>query len=152
MANRQIYQLNTRTIAATDVIVSQDAAGSVEAGKSTVQSLKEFTNGAAKRITINLAVSSPTVTPTILENDTTATITAATNPSNGLISITFSDTILTSGKTQFLMQNINSGAPYIVVAERSTTSIMLINIFLHDGTQPGTPNLTEYIFTVIIYT
>ena len=39
MANRQIYQLTNKTPLTTDVIPIQDAAGSQEAKKSTVQSI-----------------------------------------------------------------------------------------------------------------
>lgn len=40
MANRQLYQLTTRTLALSDVFESQDAAGSVETGKSNFSALK----------------------------------------------------------------------------------------------------------------
>lgn len=39
MANRQIHQLTGRTLALTDVIPTQDAAGAVEVGKNTIQNV-----------------------------------------------------------------------------------------------------------------
>jgi len=151
MADRQIFGLTTRTLAATDVFPSQDAAGATEAGKATLQELKEFTSAGAKRVTVRVSVA-PGVTATLLENDTTATISSATNPANGQVWVTFSENILTAGKTQILAGNINGGGtPYLVVGEAFGTNVALLNIFLHDGTQSGTPNFSNYIFTILIF-
>lgn len=151
MANRQIFQLNTRSLAATDVLVSQDAAGAVEAGKSTLQSLKEFSNGGGKRLTISLSVS-PSVSTSIVENDFGVTISSASVIGNGQVSIQFSSSILTSGKTQFVVQSLISGsAPYFMIGERFSATTMILNIFLHDGTRLSTPNFSDFIFTIIVY-
>lgn len=43
MANRQIYQLTSRTPALTDVLPTQDNAGAAEAGSSTIQQIVNLT-------------------------------------------------------------------------------------------------------------
>jgi len=42
MANRQIFELTGRSLALTDVTPTQDAAGVAEAGKSTIQEVKNL--------------------------------------------------------------------------------------------------------------
>ena len=42
MANRQIYGLTGRTLALTDVIPTQAASGATEAGKNTIQDVKDL--------------------------------------------------------------------------------------------------------------
>jgi hypothetical protein len=61
MANRQIYQLNTRTLDLTDVIPVQDASGSDEMGKTTLQDLQ------------NLLVKQEVMDDTVLQGTDTGT-------------------------------------------------------------------------------
>ncbi len=58
MANRQIYQLTARTLAKTDVLPTQNSAGSSEAGKNTVQDMVNlvFPYTGSARVTGSLIV------------------------------------------------------------------------------------------------
>lgn len=77
MANRQVYQLTARTLALTDVIPTQDAAGSLEAGKNTIQDVANLV--LPYKEAILLITQTGTSNPTITEvyNNTGKTFTGS---------------------------------------------------------------------------
>lgn len=62
MANRQIAGLTARTLAITDVIPTQDAAAAAEAGKNTIQQLKDLV---VPKVYAGVLSQSGTSTPTV---------------------------------------------------------------------------------------
>lgn len=53
MANRQIYQLTSKTIASTDVIPLQDTAGAAEAKKVTVQNIIDAVPSDSSKLSVS---------------------------------------------------------------------------------------------------
>ena len=97
MANRQIYELSSRTLALTDVMPTQDAAGGTEAGKNSLTDVKQLI---APYKTLTVVVSqSGTSTPSlnVLCNELTGTP-SISRTSAGLYVLTLAGQF-TSGKT-----------------------------------------------------
>ena len=110
MANRQIFQLNPRTLALTDVLPTQDPLGLAEAGSNTIQDVMDIIPLAAgPGIEINgLAISSSLVTVN------------GSYPVNGNVSVALSATItgtsasLASSGSGDVTASIGNGTVWIV--------------------------------------
>jgi len=71
--DRQIFQLTDRALALTDVLPSQDAAGAIEAGKSTFQDIKDLIGPKCyKAFIAQTGTAAPTMT--VINNDLSAAI------------------------------------------------------------------------------
>lgn len=133
----------------TDVLPTQDAAGAVEAGKSTLQSLKTLIGLPYK--VYSAIVNTGSVTLTDIHSDFAGTTFAATNPFNGVIRITANSAVFTTGLTYQLGSALtNGGVPYFVTGAESSTTVFNITIIKYDGTQISTPN-TTFFFEIRVY-
>jgi hypothetical protein len=96
-----------------------------------------------------------TPTVTVLENTLGFNLNW-TNPSSGVFRATAaSGTPFTVNKTTLIASSYNnSGSPYFVTGSSSNlfpTTQFDINMFLHDGTQTGTPNVSNMFIEIRVY-
>lgn len=91
-------------------------------------------------------------TATIQQNDFVGTTFSVTNPANGVIRITASNPIFTSGKSYHIGSTINNaGDVYFLNGFAASTTIFTFNIRRYDGTQSSTPNFSNVLFEIRVY-
>jgi len=155
MANRQIYGLTARTLALTDVIPTQDAAGSAEAGKNTITDIKTLLRTPIYKVYAAIVTNSAlSFTVVVRQNDFTGVTFAFTELSTGILAVTATGgTPFTAAKTAMLggsMVNA-SGVPQHFVGAYSSTTEFQIGIWKYDGTQASTPNFNTTLFEIRVY-
>jgi hypothetical protein len=159
MADRQLFQLTTRTLGLTDVFGSQDNVGASEQGKNTLQTLKDLILlglpiSTAKRLVIRVDNNLVTYSGTIMENDFPG-LTIVSMLSSGVdtgLNIRVSTNIFVAGKANFLSQSIISGVgSYYIVHTRITASdqINVLCVNPNSNVFASLPNF--YFLNILIY-
>lgn len=121
MANRQLYQLDPRTLNPTDVFASQDNAGAAEAGKNTIQNIIDL-------VPTPTLVAGPGITVNDLEITASVRSVNGLFPTNGNIqtSLTATKTGLSSSLILSASGNVTAsladGLVWIVAGETGPTS------------------------------
>ena len=152
MANRQIANLTARTLVMADVIPTQIADASVEAGKNTITELATLlqTNNIVGYKIYSAFVNTSSLVATQAKNTIgNGTGVGAgdivwTNPSNSIIRGTMTNgTPFPANKTFLTGTSVdNGGVMYIGIGERATDNIIQFKLVRYDNDRSGTPNLS----------
>lgn len=106
----------------------------------------------SKKFSGRMSISGATVTVDNLNNDFEGVIYAYSIPFNGVVIVTASSPIFTSGKS-FLRSYAanNGGQPYFLLGSVVSSTQFRIDIILHDGSQTGTPALSGELIEIEVF-
>lgn len=123
--------------------------------KFTLAAIAEYVKGKvakSKRFCGRMSISGVTVTVVNIVNDFAPVTFSYSVPFNGVVIVTSSSPVFTVGKS-FLKTYAanNGGSPYFMLGSVFSTTQFRIDLILHDGTQTGTPALSDVLLEIEVF-
>lgn len=123
--------------------------------KFTMEDLAKYVKSKfakSKKFSGRMSISGATVTVVNLVNDFSPVTFSYSIPFNGVVIVTSSSPVFTVGKS-FLKTYAanNGGSPYFMFGSVFSTTQFRIDLILHDGTQTGTPALSDVLLEIEVF-
>lgn len=155
MANRQIFQLNSRTLALSDVIATQDATGVSEAGKNTLQDVKNLIGGVTDPLVYAARITqSGTANPTAVEaSNTTGATVSYLRTAPGFFSATFNSAVITSNKNNLQLTGRGAGGysdPKYFGQQVSSTTVINWGCFRYSDDSSDDNFVIDILLTIYL--
>ena len=135
-----------------DIIVGLSGGSNAKFSLEDIAAYVKAKTAVSKKFSGRMSISGATVTVVNLNNEFPGVTFTYAIPFNGVIIVTASSPIFASG-TSFLRNYAanNAGSPYFMLGSVVSATQFRIDLILHDGSQTGTPSLSNELLEIEVF-